>query len=111
MIRLHNLENSRMNGLITITFPRWIGHAFVRLTSKNSSTDEIHASNALRAQRVSSAKSSNHTCVPPRSSIYQGLYIYTFSTKPYISSVSCEAALQISNWQFRIKTLSWSLTM
>lgn len=35
-----------------------------------------------------------------------GLYISTFSTKPYISSVSCETTLRVSNWQFRIKTLS-----
>ncbi len=34
------------------------------------------------------------------------LYTFTFSTTPYILSVSCEATLQISNWRFRIKTLS-----
>ena len=39
------------------------------------------------------------------------LYISTFSTKPCISSVSCETTLRVSNWRFRMKTLSWSLTM
>src|ERR1700733_2426895 len=75
MIQLHNLGSSQTNGLTTIMFRRWIGHAFVRLTSKNDSTDGIHASNALRAQHVSSARSSNHTYVLPHSSIYQG-YIF-----------------------------------
>jgi hypothetical protein len=76
--------------------------------------DRLHKRNARLKRLEGSAcvlckEFEPHVC-PDSHFNLSGLYVY-ISTKPYISSVSCETTSRVSNWRFRIKTLSWSPTM